>query len=202
MFGFRVTLPRSYAKELEVRTASGDPRVEDVKVAGLTAKTVSGDIHIDRAEIEKGGVIESVSGDIEAQSVRGSLSSKNVSGDIEMNECTGELNAETVSGDVALKVFDGPVSGRTVSGDIEAKPKSADGWRFNLSATSGDIENALSEDAKSTKLMNCKSTSGDIRVLRVLLVIPFAQRKTDFRDESTPLHFSIHFQFACESYTF
>lgn len=166
MYGFRLTVPRSFNKEMIVQTASGDTRVEDMNLKDLSVKTASGDVRLERTLVAS-GVIESVNGDIEAQSVRGNLSAKNVSGDIEMSECTdGELNAETVSGDVSLKAFDGPASGHTVSGDIEAKPKTADGWRLKISTLSGDKEIGLTEDSNSSKMLNFSTTSGDIRVLR------------------------------------
>ncbi len=167
MYGLRITLPRAFQKTLAVSSASGGIRLDDLKLATVNVATASGDIDFKRTEVTAAANLKSVSGDIEADSIRGAVNARAVSGDIELDNCLGgELRAETVSGDLEMSRFDGTASARSVSGDIEVRPASAEGWKFQIRSTSGDITNKLSDTANATKFINLSSTSGDIRVVR------------------------------------
>lgn len=56
------------------------------------------------------------------------------------------------------------IEAQATSGDISVSLPDGTGWKFSLAATSGDIENAFTDDANGTKLMQIRATSGDITV--------------------------------------
>jgi DUF4097 and DUF4098 domain-containing protein YvlB len=82
--------------------------------------------------------VQSASGDVEGNGLRGEQHIRTASGDIHLGAVGGDLETETVSGDISIEV-EGSIglAVRTVSGDV-----SVDGGhveRVRLTTTSGDV---------------------------------------------------------------
>lgn len=103
--------------------------------------------------LPEGGVISSMSGDVQIQTSNGPLSVRGVSGDIKISKNEGPTSLTTVSGDAQIGQGLGAVQIKTVSGDI-AVAHAAGGAA--LMTVSGDTQ--LGEAAGDVTV---KSTSGD-----------------------------------------
>lgn len=103
--------------------------------------------------LPEGGVISSMSGDVQIQTSNGPLSIRGVSGDIKISKNEGPTSLTTVSGDAQIGQGLGAVQIKTVSGDI-AVAHAAGGAA--LMTVSGDTQ--LGEAAGDVTV---KSTSGD-----------------------------------------
>ena len=100
--------------------------------------------------------ISSVSGDVDAEGIGGSLGINVVSGDVEIrkvdkgvdcNTVSGDLGVQDVSGDTYLKSVSGSIIVNQVRGSIDAE------------TVSGDIELRQVSEAKSVRV---KAVSGDV----------------------------------------
>ena len=112
-------------------------------------------------------VIESVSGDITAEGLRGEQRINTTSGDLYLDDGGGTLRIETVSGDTVIRA-ERPVTARlqaisgdlalsapliealraqTVSGDVEVEGELARGGEFRIETVSGDVSVGLLGDA-------------------------------------------------------
>ena len=103
--------------------------------------------------LPEGGVISSMSGDVQIQTSNGPLSVRGVSGDIKISKNEGPTSLTTVSGDAQIGQGLGAVQIKTVSGDI-AVAHAAGGAA--LMTVSGDTQ--LGGAAGDVTV---KSTSGD-----------------------------------------
>ncbi len=126
---------------VDIKSASGDVGIFNVKPERILTQTASGDISIRRVEA-------------------GELRIKSASGDILAEDASGmQINVGTSSGDIKAKNMTGKeISLKSTSGDVEAENIGAD--RIDYSSLSGDI------DVLRLKTGQCyiKSTSGDIKV--------------------------------------
>lgn len=103
--------------------------------------------------LPEGGVISSMSGDVQIQTSNGPLSIRGVSGDIKISKNEGPTSLTTVSGDAQIGQGLGAVQIKTVSGDIAVAHA---GGGAALMTVSGDTQ--LGEAAGDVTV---KSTSGD-----------------------------------------
>jgi lia operon protein LiaG len=163
--GLYVSVPKSYAKNIEVEGGSSDIRASSLNVGSLVVKTGSGDIDLTDSRLGK-SELKTGSGDVEATRTSGELVIAVASGDIEVEEFQGELlKVAAASGDISLEKFTAKsVIGSAASGDILVKLADAQGWRFDLSSASGDISNTLSQDANGDKTLRLSTASGDISI--------------------------------------
>src|SRR5690606_13599982 len=100
---------------LQVRSASGDIRADDVVRADVSVAT--GDIAIDLARSD--AELRATSGDVVVGTVGGRLSATLLSGDLRTSTVSGDADVEAASGDVTISRFDGSaITVRTMSGDI------------------------------------------------------------------------------------
>ena len=145
--GLVVGVPASYTKSMSIEGGSSDIRATSLKIGAITVETGSGDIAITDSAIGKTVL-------------------KTGSGDVAVHEFDGEfLKVAAASGDISLDKFTAKnVVGSAASGDIVAKPATVQGWKFNLSAASGDVSNTLSEDSNGDKTLRLSTASGDISV--------------------------------------
>jgi hypothetical protein len=82
--------------------------------------------------------VESASGDIAANGLRGDQHMRTASGDLRLDAAAGDVTAETVSGDISVGV-EGSVglAIKTVSGDVSVEGGRVE--RVRLATTSGDV---------------------------------------------------------------
>jgi hypothetical protein len=156
----RITLLLPENLDLSVRSGSGDITLEE-RVNGV----------ID---------IESSSGEIRGNELRGRINVRTGSGDIRFDEIQGELSVGTSSGDVRIERSEGLLSLESSSGSIElrsslasveAKSSSGDIRLYNFevfdaarfASSSGDISIELLGDVQQFRF-SARTASGDIRI--------------------------------------
>ncbi|MNL14075.1 hypothetical protein D3C87_1350050 [compost metagenome] len=142
-----IEIPASLIGKFEVETLSGDVSFENLQAKELTLKTVSGDMTLNQ-----------VTADI--------LAIAGVSADLKATNCDiKKVTGKTVSGDVEFSSqkpagFDIT----TVSGDIDMKLPKMENTKFDLSTTSGEIQNAHGSAKTGTLEVKIYTTSGDIEI--------------------------------------
>jgi DUF4097 and DUF4098 domain-containing protein YvlB len=139
-----------YAQSLksggEVSSVSGDVAIGGVEGNKLVAKSVSGELSVEKAGQDSPVDIsvESVSGDLRLHELNGALTIKTVSGDVRGDELVASvLQVKAVSGDIDLSLdnrFTGTVNANTVSGDVTVRLKEESSFRYSLSTQSGDLK--------------------------------------------------------------
>jgi hypothetical protein len=145
--GLRLSLPANIGKTLKIETRSGDIKLKRIVADNLEIHASSGDVELNDCGARVLATVQTTSGDIEVHGFAGKLRTTSTSGDFDGERISGEaLESQSTSGDISVSL-----------------PEPA-GWKFMLSATSGDIENDFKDDANADKIMQIRSTSGDIRI--------------------------------------
>jgi hypothetical protein len=159
---YQISLPNS--AQADIKTASGDITVEDLKGA-VVLSTVSGEIHA--SDLEGGLTAGTTSGEVQLNNVVGKLEVNTISGDVQLEDgkvdgatvnttsgkvqlegVAGALNIGTVSGDVAVRdAHDSQLTISTTSGEVEYSGDLAQGGSNSVNSISGDVTLALPEDA-------------------------------------------------------
>jgi DUF4097 and DUF4098 domain-containing protein YvlB len=105
--------------------------------ASIEAKSVSGDVEIDKA----GGSIKAstISGDVDISGAKKSLAAKSVSGDVKIKEAEGDCDLSSVSGDVYASKVRGSVEAEVVSGSVKLLEVS-EALRVTAKSVSGSVE--------------------------------------------------------------
>jgi len=126
---------------VDIKTASGDIRVLNVKPESILTETASGDISLGQVD----------TGDIKI---------KSSSGDISIMDSDGvQIKAETFSGDIKAKNLTAKIiTLKSTSGDLDADNTKAD--TINYSTLSGSID-IVHLKSNENKIM---STSGDVEI--------------------------------------
>lgn len=165
------------AERLEVRTASGDVRVDDVYGPSVV-QSASGDISVrSTASCD----LRSASGDVQVRHVSGEAVVHSTSGDVQLDVAGGDVKARSVSGELRiLDVITGRVELVSVSGDVEIGIHPGSLAAVDFSTVSGRTDTDLpvsdtapeSGDEQESPLLDLsvKTTSGDIRVRRAATV--------------------------------
>ena len=124
--------------------------------ASVEVETVSADIDINGSEGES-IVLNTVSGDVEAQASPRRLEIQSVSGEVEFEGSVSRSSVETVSGDISLGGVHGEIEVSTVSGDVSLFAEEVDRGRFE--SVSGDmkLDLAVSDSGR----LASESMSGD-----------------------------------------
>jgi DUF4097 and DUF4098 domain-containing protein YvlB len=145
---------------VEVESVSADIDVDGSEGDSIVINTVSGDVDADAApqRLE----IHSVSGDVEFEGQTSRSMVETVSGEISLRGVSGEVNVSTVSGDVSL-IADEVDRARfeSVSGDMKLDLAVNDGGRLTSDSMSGDL--VLRLPAKQQASFTAQTFSGDIR---------------------------------------
>jgi lia operon protein LiaG len=134
-------LPEVYRERLVVRTSSGDVKITDHKLSGLSVATSSGDIElrsIRTSSLKK----ESSSGDLVAEDLDADYSELiSSSGDTQVQGLRGSARVKTSSGKIVLRYseFDGDLEVRSSSGDVTLSLTEAAQFRLQARASSGDV---------------------------------------------------------------
>lgn len=154
---FILTIPAKGG--LDAKTVSGDVKVE--KIGGpLKVGSVSGNVTVLGAA--KGVDAHTVSGDVTVSDVTGDVYIKSVSGNVKAERVIGSIEAETVSGDVKLwNISEAKtVSAKALSGNVTYEGKLNKEGRYTFKAHSGDIE--VTVPAASAFEFSAQTFSGDI----------------------------------------
>ncbi len=138
-------IAENLSRGASVNSVSGDVRITNAEGGRVEAKSVSGDVTVDRA----GNVapvdvaVESVSGDVRLEQVEGNITLKTVSGDSSaLHLAASTLQCKAISGDVTLQLdapFSGTLSCTTVSGQVRIAVPAGSNFRYTLDTQSGDI---------------------------------------------------------------
>ena len=129
--------------------------------ASIEVETVSADIDIDGVEGES-VVLNTVSGDVEANASPRRLEIQSVSGDVEFEGSVSRSSVETVSGEISMIGVDGEIAVSTVSGDVSLIAQEIERGRFE--SVSGDLK--LDLVVSDGGRVACDSMSGDL-ILRL-----------------------------------
>lgn len=107
--------------------------------------------------------VDTVSGEIKLQSKSANLKAKSVSGNINVTGSArnADIHANSISGEVNIKNIHGELRGETVSGDIEIDGSNTLSGA-KLDTTSGDIEMSAALGANGDYEFN--SVSGDVKL--------------------------------------
>jgi hypothetical protein len=160
---------------MRVAAGSGALAIEESNgssLGGMIGRLLTGrgSIEVDvELEVPRGArlVIETISGELTAEGLRGEQRCTTTSGDLYLDDAGGTMRIETVSGDAVIRA-ERPVSARvqaisgdlaltapridalraqTVSGDIELEGELAHGGEFRVETVSGDVSIGLVGDA-------------------------------------------------------
>jgi DUF4097 and DUF4098 domain-containing protein YvlB len=124
--------------------------------ASIEVETVSADIDINGSEGES-IVLNTVSGDVEAQASPRRLEIQSVSGEVEFEGSVSRSSVETVSGDISLGGVHGEIEISTVSGDVSLVAEEVDRGQFE--SVSGDMK--LDLTVSDSGRLASESMSGD-----------------------------------------
>ena len=176
----RVEVRTQYPRERRNINVSVDYTVTVPRAAGVTVRTVSGDLNL--VTIDGELMAESVSGDVTVKSAGWLESAKTVSGDVTVASAgsNGDISFASVSGDVKLSqikargIEANSVSGavtlaevtcdraraKSISGDIVFGGPLAKGGRYSLQSHSGNV--TVYSDGKTGFEVAAGTFSGDI----------------------------------------
>jgi DUF4097 and DUF4098 domain-containing protein YvlB len=167
-----------------LQTVSGELRA-DVGGDRFEGKTVSGDMRLRGNSKPSEMRLSSVSGSITLDRGAGDVDASSISGDVrlEVNPASS-IRLHSTSGDLVFSgsiANDATVEAETVSGDVTLRSKAPQGFEYEASSFSGDIESCFGKEAEKvsthgpgTRLngslgdgkarMRAKSMSGDIEL--------------------------------------
>jgi DUF4097 and DUF4098 domain-containing protein YvlB len=119
----------------------------------VSVRGVHGDVdtHTQSADIDLRDVgrldLETLSGDVTIQGVKGDAMIHTVSGDVSLTGARGDVEAETVSGDLELQdIVAKQVRTHTTSGDVDFSGQILDAGRYEFNTHSGEIRLELPPD--------------------------------------------------------
>ncbi len=153
------------AEEIGLRTVSGGIDLEGVALGALDAKTTSGAVRM-RDSVAAGNVrIQTVSGAIDLEGVElGALDADITSGAVRMRDsiATGAVRIQTVSGGIRLDGSDASdFDLKTVSGSIKGELMS--GKVFSVHSVSGAVD--VPESEADQGRFSASTTSGGVKIL-------------------------------------
>ncbi len=134
-------LPETYQELLVVRTSSGDVKIADQKLSGLSVDTSSGDLEL-RSVRTSSLRKQSSSGDLVARDLDADDAELiSTSGDTRIEGLRGSARVKSSSGKTVLRysAFDGDLEVRSSSGDVRLSLTDAARFRLQARASSGDV---------------------------------------------------------------
>lgn len=134
----RLQLPEG--SKVDVKTASGDVRVHDLK-SDVSVVTASGDIAVKQA---RSLYVQSVSGDIELHDISGTVDAKTTSGELHMGgEIVSPVRFHSISGDMTLagpcRIASCKVTAQTTSGNVTIQNDRDSSLTAKLKTKSGEL---------------------------------------------------------------
>lgn len=154
-----LTLPKKVWESVKINTVNGDVCFNDAfEAETLVVQTVSGDIDADNAGCPA-MVFKSVSGDISGDDVAGNLRAETVSGDVNVTGSLVEFSATSVSGDIEFVGGAQSITCGSMSGDVTAE---SDILPEALSITSKSGDCSVRIPASEGFAVNLSTLSGDL----------------------------------------
>lgn len=156
----------------ELTSASGDVAVEHC--AELQVRSASGDTRVEL--VDGAATLASAAGDVRLGSAGGPALLRTASGEVAVDEGTGDLSVRTASGDVRVgRASAGTVRLTTVSGDATVGVEPGLRLWLDLTSVSGRLDSELEEEAAEDAggstpdlAVQLQSVSGDLRIRRAL----------------------------------
>lgn len=163
-----IYIPESYKGDISIANVAGDIKSERVlELNSLRMETVSGDIELNSVSAPT-VTANTTSGDIEFNKLNTNTSSlKTVSGDIKTESYVGTLTVDSTSGSIDMKLAEikGASTINSVSGDVELSVEVSNNLTLEGKTTSGSIE--VSDEVnepnieKGNKLLKATFNSGE-----------------------------------------
>jgi DUF4097 and DUF4098 domain-containing protein YvlB len=110
--------------------------------------------------------LTSVSGDINSNSITGSLTASTTSGDISVLNCNGDIKFNTTSGELSLTRVKGKIVAKSLSGSINGQEVTFTG-ESSFHSQSGDVFIA-STNPEQNLSFNLKSFSGRLNAKGII----------------------------------
>lgn len=154
-----VYMPSNYAKNIDIKSTSGDLEMDDFKDLKFKIKATSGDLNI--GNIDSADIVIT-SGDIQMRDVN-SLTIDSRSGDIDVNRVNDIVEIKNTSGDITINTVNIKKNSSidSTSGDVVIN--SSNEIYYDASAKSGDVK-INNNYRKSECEFRINTTSGDIKV--------------------------------------
>lgn len=162
--------------DLEVRTGGGDVVVQDVHGSASIA-TGSGDLVVSKVEgncelksghgdaslrdISGNVALSNVSGDVVAQNIGGNMAVASISADMDLKCVKGRVEVRNASGSVQLAHIGGDIEVTSTSGDVTLSTEIAQGNRYRIKTTSGNLLMMVPESASGFSV-NLSSYTGTV----------------------------------------
>lgn len=173
-----ITLPESYADDLNIGNTSGDLSItgnyrlnsfathltsgdvslSDIECSGFSLESTSGDVELGRIDTSKLS-ISLTSGQIEAKELTGTGTIGSFSGDIRIDNLIGDVKISATSGEIIIGSLSGSGSVSCSSGDISINVAESTG-NLLVKASSGNID--LGFGAAAAYEFDAHCTSGDV----------------------------------------
>lgn len=156
------------ARELAEKIASAPPveRSGDVLSVGRIRERESGlfqGVSVDYELVvppELSASIDSSSGDVEVQGIRGAVKVDSSSGTVKLFQ-VGSAEVDSSSGDVVLKEIPGDIQVDSSSGDVDIHATPGPQARWKVDASSGDVTVSVAPDAAFH--LDAATSSGDVK---------------------------------------
>jgi lia operon protein LiaG len=139
-----IYIPQGYEKDIRVATTSGAIVLEDMTLENVKANSVSGKMDIASLSAKK----------ISADNTSGRVALTDVEGDVEINTISGRVSADMSS-------LENEIIINSVSGAVDVRMPGDSGFSFQISSTSGTIENGFEATMTRSSNRNMQGTVGD-----------------------------------------
>src|SRR5215207_1193245 len=192
-----IEVPQTITGRVEIHSASGDVRIEDVR-SDIALNTMSGDVRVIRTSGDL--ALQTASGDLIVEGATGHLTAQTASGDVRVISAQIEgFHIQTANGDIlidALLSGAGPFRAQTASGDVRLtlRHSSADGEdpavTLAYQTVSGDAH--VTQPFRKTGRRLWQAGSGDsgphvdVTTVSGDLTVGFAPAPSGFAPASSP----------------
>jgi len=152
---FELSVP--IGTQVRATTVSGNIAVRGT-AGEVSVNSVSGDVEVrDATRTEIG----TVSGEVRAEKLRGTVRARSVSGDITLDDVVGELRGKTVSGELLAHGTLAGLEFESVSGGFEFRGDLKGAGEYSINSHAGDIRLVL--PANFAASLDVSTFSGDFR---------------------------------------